>query len=157
MVTFSSSIHVDPVAGVGCFASTNSGMQDYRPRELTAYAAAVLRAAVAPEAGLAPSPPPIHKPEPAKTPAKPVGAVDPELAALAGRYESDDPWQGAFTIVALPTGLTIEGEVPMDLKPEGYWVPRAPVMTERFWFGGRMNGRPQVLNVSGNEFVRRDL
>ncbi len=157
MVTFSSSIHVDPVANVGCFASTNSGMQEYRPRELTAYASALLRAAVAPVAGLSPSPPPIRKPEPAKPTAKPAGAIDPELAALAGRYESDDPWQGSVTLVALPTGLTLDGEVLLDRKTEGYWVPRAPVMTERFWFGGTMNGRPQVLNISGNEFVRRDL
>ena len=48
-----SAIHVDPKAEVGCFASTNSGMQEYRPRDLTAYACAVLRAAVAPEPGLA--------------------------------------------------------------------------------------------------------
>ena len=157
MVTFSSSIHVDPIAGVGCFASTNCGMQDYRPRELTAHACALLRAAVAPEAGLAPKPAPIRKADVPVKPPTPAGAVDPALAALAGRYESDDPWQGSITLAALPSGLTIDGQVALDRHADGYWIPRAPVSTERFWFGGVLGGRPQVLSISGNEFVRRDL
>lgn len=43
MVSFSSSLHVDPAAGVGAFASTNVGMTNYRPRDITTYACALMR------------------------------------------------------------------------------------------------------------------
>jgi CubicO group peptidase (beta-lactamase class C family) len=158
MVSFSSSLHVDPVAGVGCFASTNSGSQDYRPRDLTAYACAVLRSVAQPEPGLAPKPPAVAPaaPPPVRA-AQPARAVPPELTALAGRYENDDPWFGAVTIEARPDGLYVEGQAPLELKPEGYWVVRAPASTERLRFTSPMNGRTQVLNLSGTEFVRRDI
>jgi CubicO group peptidase (beta-lactamase class C family) len=71
MLAFSSAIHVDPMAGVGAFASTNVGLVPYRPRDLTAYACERLRAVV--EAGTAPVAPAL--------PPKP-----PKLADYAGRY-----------------------------------------------------------------------
>jgi hypothetical protein len=55
MVTFSSSLHVDPDAQVACFASTNVGSTDYRPRDVTRYACALFGAAAA---GTAPPRPP---------------------------------------------------------------------------------------------------
>ncbi len=160
MVSFSSSLHVDPAAGVGCFASTNSGAQDYRPRDLTAYACALLRSVAQPEPGLAPKPArvaPAPPPPPTPRPPATAASIPPELAALAGRYENDDPWAGAVVIEARADGLYIDGQAPLDHKPDGYWVARAPVSTERLWFGGQMNGRAQVLNVSGSDFVRRDI
>lgn len=45
MVAFSSSIHADPQAGVGAFASVNARNGGYRPRKTTAYAISLLRAA----------------------------------------------------------------------------------------------------------------
>jgi D-alanyl-D-alanine carboxypeptidase len=71
MLAFSSAIHVDPVAGVGAFASTNVGLVPYRPRDITAYACERLRAVV--ENGAAPVAPVL--------PPKP-----PKLADYAGRY-----------------------------------------------------------------------
>lgn len=71
MLAFNSAIHVDPIAGVGAFASTNVGLVPYRPREITAYACERLRAVV--ENGPAPTPPAI----PPKA---------PDLAVYAGRY-----------------------------------------------------------------------
>jgi D-alanyl-D-alanine carboxypeptidase len=71
MLAFSSAIHVDPIAGVGAFASTNVGMVPYRPREITAYACERLRAVI--ESGTAPVAP-IVPPKP------------PKLADYAGRY-----------------------------------------------------------------------
>jgi CubicO group peptidase (beta-lactamase class C family) len=71
MLAFSSAIHVDPIAGVGAFASTNVGLVPYRPRDLTAYACERLRAVI--ESGPSPVVPAIP----------PKG---PDLAAYAGRY-----------------------------------------------------------------------
>ena len=45
MMDFSSSLHVDPKAGVGAFASTNSRTNEYRPRDVTAWACALMLAA----------------------------------------------------------------------------------------------------------------
>ena len=56
MVAFSSSIHMDPEAGIACFASTNVGSTGYRPRAITAYACQLFRAAR--EGGKSPTPAP---------------------------------------------------------------------------------------------------
>ncbi len=44
MMSFSSSFHADPTAGVGCFASVNARNDEYRPRQTTAFAIRLLRA-----------------------------------------------------------------------------------------------------------------
>jgi CubicO group peptidase (beta-lactamase class C family) len=44
MVLFTSSFHVDPAAGVGCFASVNGRIGPYRPRKTTQYAVQLMRA-----------------------------------------------------------------------------------------------------------------
>lgn len=44
MMSFSSSFHADPVAGIGCFASVNARLGSYRPRLTTAYAIRLMRA-----------------------------------------------------------------------------------------------------------------
>ena len=44
MMSFSSSFHADPAAGVGCFASVNARLSEYRPRQTTAFAIRLLRA-----------------------------------------------------------------------------------------------------------------
>jgi hypothetical protein len=67
MVSFSSSMHVDPMAGVAAFASTNVGYRfGYRPRDVTLYACRLLR--VAREGGNAPTPGPTRTnvPQPAR-------------------------------------------------------------------------------------------
>ncbi len=46
MLIFNSAIHVDPIAGVAAFASTNMGSFPYRPRDITAYACARMRSVV---------------------------------------------------------------------------------------------------------------
>ncbi|MEO1015417.1 MAG: serine hydrolase domain-containing protein [Pseudomonadota bacterium] len=57
VVSFSSSLHVDPQAGVAAFASTNMHYaRSYRPRDVTLYACEVMRAAAASEAPPAPKP-----------------------------------------------------------------------------------------------------
>jgi len=156
MVSFSSVFHVDPIARVGAFASTNSGGQEYRPRDVTAFACALLRSIVAPEPGLAPAPKPVERrPRPA-SPAAPTSA-DPALSAYVGRYECDDPWRGALTVSAGPDGLILDGEAGLVRHPDGYWTIKAPVSTERIWFGPLLDDRRQWLSFSGVDFVRRDL
>jgi len=57
MDLFSSSFHVDPASGVGCFASVNGRIGTYRPRATTDYGVQLLRAAQASKAlPLAPYP-----------------------------------------------------------------------------------------------------
>jgi CubicO group peptidase (beta-lactamase class C family) len=43
MIAFCSSFHVDAAAGVACFASTNTNIEGYRPRDVTAYACHLFR------------------------------------------------------------------------------------------------------------------
>ena len=45
MIAFTSSFHADPAAGVAAFASVNGRMGAYRPRQTTAYAIRLMRAA----------------------------------------------------------------------------------------------------------------
>ena len=71
MLSFNSAIHVDPIAGVGAFASTNVGLIPYRPRDLTAYACARLRAVIEGTS------PPTPAPAPSRT---------PDAADYLGRY-----------------------------------------------------------------------
>ena len=73
MVAFSSSFHVDAPAGAGCFASTNASIQDYRPRQITAYAVMLLRALR--DGRPLPPPPPVD-----------TGEAIADAADYAGRY-----------------------------------------------------------------------
>lgn len=61
MVSFSSSMHVDPQGGAGAFASaTVSAFHSYRPRDLTLFAVQALNAAAAGRPP--PAPPPLGQP-----------------------------------------------------------------------------------------------
>ncbi len=87
MVSFCSSLHVDPETGVGAFASANVhyGLA-YRPRAITAYACELLRAV---QAGEAP---------PKPTPARPRPA---NVEKFVGAYTAED---GARVEIALENG-----------------------------------------------------
>jgi CubicO group peptidase (beta-lactamase class C family) len=75
MVQFSSAMTIDAPAGVGAFASTNCSIQDYRPRQVVAYAVMLLRALRE------------GRPLPA-APAIDTGEAYPDAAEFAGRYVS---------------------------------------------------------------------
>jgi CubicO group peptidase (beta-lactamase class C family) len=75
MMSFSSSFHADPAAGVACFASVNARLGSYRPRQTTAYAIRLMRAA---RRGDPPPPPP--------DPLKPWHVQDP--AIYTGTFHS---------------------------------------------------------------------
>jgi CubicO group peptidase (beta-lactamase class C family) len=85
MIAFTSSFHADPAAGVAAFASVNGRMGGYRPRQTTAYAIRLMRAA---RAGAAlPAPPDPLGPSRIK-----------DAAPLLGRFVAADG--AAFTIGA---------------------------------------------------------
>jgi D-alanyl-D-alanine carboxypeptidase len=232
MVAFSSAIHIDPEAGIACFASTNSGGMGYRPRNVTSWAVQLFRAAR--DGGKAPEPAAtkVKIEDPAKSvgrfqaadgdvielktggttglvivdrsgsegalelagedayvshhprfaiyavtvekkdgkpvvvwygdkeyaadPAKLRGPASPELRALAGRYDNDDPWLGSFRVVARPTGLFLEG-TPLTRMESGAWrLGEEEWNPERVWFDAEVNGRPTRLSYSGTDFIRRD-
>jgi hypothetical protein len=90
MLIFNSAIHVDPTARVGAFASTNMGSFPYRPRDITAYACARLRAVVEDR----------PKPEPMPAPPK-----RPDVSDYIGRYEGRDG--DALTVDSDPRGLSV--------------------------------------------------
>ncbi len=92
MLSFSSSIHIDPEGGVGAFASTNAAIGDYRPRDVTAYACELMVAAR----------------QGTKAPAAPAIKYDDRIdkaADYAGRYTAADG--EAFILQAQGTTLTL--------------------------------------------------
>jgi CubicO group peptidase (beta-lactamase class C family) len=91
MMSFSSSFHADPAAGVACFASVNARNADYRPRKTTAYAVRLLRS--------------IRSGQPMPSPPDAVASLrfkDP--APYLGRFVSDT---GEMTIEASGDRVTI--------------------------------------------------
>jgi CubicO group peptidase (beta-lactamase class C family) len=91
MMSFSSSFHADPAAGVACFASVNARLEGYRPRQTTAFAVRLMRAARA------------GKPLPAAPdPLAPHRFKDP--APFVGRFVAD----GAdFTLAVDQNGMRL--------------------------------------------------
>ena len=103
MLIFNSAIHVDPIAGVAAFASTNMGSFPYRPRDITAYACARMRAAV--EGG------PALQPMPA--PPKTTG-----MSNYAGRFAGRGG--EGLEVAESERGLTVVvGGRRLDLEPSG--------------------------------------
>ena len=134
MIAFSSSIHIDPEAGVGAFASTNAAIGDYRPRDVTAYACELMRAAR--DGSAAPAPPPIHD--------------DERIAAAAdyvGRYET----AGGEAIVLAAEGdqlrLTYSGDgrtVTLRAAGEDAFLVPHPRFERLLLVFTRKNGKPAL-------------
>jgi CubicO group peptidase (beta-lactamase class C family) len=106
MMSFSSSFHADPAAGVACFASVNARLGAYRPRRTTAYALELLRAV---KAGA-----PLPKAPDALAPYR-----IKDSAPFVGTFVGPD---SAFTLTAAPLGLmamTAEGSTLAVPEGEG--------------------------------------
>ncbi len=157
MLAFHSSIHVDPAAGCGAFASVNSGADEYRPREITAYACALLRAASEP--GLDPKPAKVTW-KAAPKPVLETAGAEAENVRLAGRYaDGGDVAYGTVTLIAVKGGLAMPDGTLLEKTADGYWKIKAAwsqdsPQIERFWFANDLNGRPQNLIVSGRRLER---
>jgi D-alanyl-D-alanine carboxypeptidase len=135
MLGFNSAIHVDPQGGVGAFASTNVGAVPYRPRDITAYACARLRAAV--EGAPAP--------RPAPAPPKP-----PEIADYLGHYEAGNggrlvvsDTQGRLSAQIGDEAYAMEASEPdafISVAPRAMALPlvfrRTGKVVTRAWHGG---------------------
>jgi hypothetical protein len=105
MMSFSSSFHADPKAGVAAFASVNGRRESYRPRLTTAYAVRLMRAVRA--GAPLPAPP---------DPAPPLRLND--IAPALGRFVS--PGGITLTIATSPNGPTLEAfGVTARLAPQG--------------------------------------
>lgn len=236
MLQFASSFDVDAAEGIGCFASVNGVLAEYRPVATTAYAMRVLRAARLGKA-LPAAPDPavfrtISKPErfvgrwvapdgrvlevvPAgagialvegsrrgrleaaggarlmsdlpdwnggplefssatkdrnapfdrlwyrdvplarAAPPPPSPPTPDRLRALTGRYRTNDPWVGAFDVVARGERLVLIGFGPLVEDKGGYWrIEEDEGGLERLRFDTILGGRAQRLSFSGNDLWR---
>lgn len=118
MEAFSSSLHVDPAAGVGAFASTNASAQPYRPRLITTFACQLFRAVR--EGRPLPAPPPI------------VPATRVEKASrLAGRYAAPDGAKLELRLAGEGLVLNSEGGDHVVQPAEGGLVAVSPDGTVR--------------------------
>ncbi len=130
MLGFNSAIHIDPAAGVAAFASTNVGAVPYRPRDITAYACARLRAAVE---GAPP-------PRPAPAPPKP-----PEIADYLGRYEASNGGRLAVSDVQGRLSAQVGDEAyAMEASEPDVFISIAP----------RATGYPLVFRRTGKSVTR---
>jgi CubicO group peptidase (beta-lactamase class C family) len=81
----------------------------------------------------------------------------PALTALAGHYQSDDPWIGGITLVARGDQLYLNGVDALRQTGKDEWAPASPRNSpERLQFDGFVNLVPQVLIWSGRRLERRD-
>jgi CubicO group peptidase (beta-lactamase class C family) len=80
----------------------------------------------------------------------------PELAVLAGHYQSDDPWIGGIDIVARGDRLYLGGVAALRQIGKDEWTLAEKNNPERLLFDGHINFVPQVLIWSGRRLERRD-
>jgi len=80
----------------------------------------------------------------------------PELKALTGHYESDDPWAGSFRVTAQGAALFLDDTAPVVPLGDGLFrVGDQPWSPERLRFDGLIDGRPTRAIASGVDHVRR--
>jgi hypothetical protein len=149
MLVFNSAIHVDPIAGVAAFASTNVGDIPYRPRGLTAYACERMRAALEQT--------PAPKPRPLQPVVEAADDYRGGYATQAGR---------ALKIRVIPGGLSawVDGQT-IALEPggDGVFVAKDPSLTaDPFVFrrrpaGGTFERGVERVWWGQAEFVRDDI
>jgi hypothetical protein len=164
MVAFTSSIHADPQAGVGAFASVNGRNGGYRPRRTTAYAVSLMRAA--------------RLGQPLPAPPDPLTSWKPkDPTPLLGRWIGADG--RAFAIEAgadFPTVSTETGAAPLyasggtlatanpDFSRHGFDPVREGGAVTGLWWGETLFGRkappkqavPERLRALAGVYINRD-
>ena len=139
MTSFSSSVHVDPQAGVACFASTNVGASGYRPRAITAWACGLFRTAATGAA------PPLSKPT-AWSIDKPTDYAGTFTAANGEHLEVRPGGAGLQLIFA---GATCE------LEPSGddAFLAHHPRFARYAFLAERKDGKPVALWWGATEYA----
>ncbi len=165
MVAFASSIHADPQAGVGAFASVNGRIGGYRPRRTTAYAISLMRAA--------------RLGHPLPAPPDPLASwKSKDPASLLGRWVG--PGGRAFAIEAgadFPRVRTETGAAPLyvsggtlatahpDFSHHGFDPVREGAAVTGLWWGETLFGRnapppepatPDRLRALAGVYINRD-
>jgi CubicO group peptidase (beta-lactamase class C family) len=166
MITFTSSFHVDPVAGVACFASVNGSLGDYRPRKTTAFAVQLMRAVRA-KAHLPAAPNPIGK----------LAVLKP--SECAGRFVSDTgdtlefKLQGGQLVLESGgiTGRVQQSDKDSLMTDHPQWAPhilsyvRDGGKITALWWGEKLLGRnakvpqpgvPDRLRALAGTYLNRD-
>jgi CubicO group peptidase (beta-lactamase class C family) len=78
----------------------------------------------------------------------------PGFRAFSGVYLDRDPWVGAAVVLARGSELVVEGAGPLVDRGAFWSLKDDPGGVERFRFEATLNGRPQRLNVSGEDLLR---
>ncbi|HEY8591735.1 MAG TPA: serine hydrolase domain-containing protein [Sphingomicrobium sp.] len=87
-----------------------------------------------------------------------VPQSDAQLAKLAGRFGSDNPWFGPVRVVERGGRLWIGTEQPMTRIGDNLWrVGQDSWSPERASFHDFIDGRPQTLILSGQKYLRQDI
>jgi hypothetical protein len=90
-----------------------------------------------------------------------AGKIEPtnaELARLAGRFVSDNPYGGVMRIVERGGHLWLGTEVPLTrLGPSLWRIGKAGWSPERAEFADFLDARPQTMTMFGITFERRDM
>jgi CubicO group peptidase (beta-lactamase class C family) len=165
MMAFSSSFHVDAVAGVASFASVNARNEGYRPRLTTAYAVRLMRAVRA--GAPLPEPPDPLGPYRIKSPAPPLGTFRSE--ALSFTLASDS---GGVTVEAsgakgrvIPRGADRLVTDHPHLAGLGFDAVRENGRVVGYWHGDILFGRdappaatppPERLAALAGAYLNRD-
>jgi D-alanyl-D-alanine carboxypeptidase len=81
-----------------------------------------------------------------------------QSAALAGRYENDDPWFGLMRIMVPDNRILLNGSTELIPAESGsFRLGDDPDSPERARFHGFAGNRPQFLDISGVTYTRRDF
>ena len=143
MIAFSSSFHVDAPAGVACFASTNTNIDGYRPRDITAYACHLFRTLR--EGTAAPAPRAITLGD---TVEKPDDYVGDYYGASGAAFFTIHPHDGGLELV------DTSGTGSLQLKGPDVFLVRKPNWSPHLLLFTRVNG--QVTGASyGNRVFGR--
>ena len=82
----------------------------------------------------------------------------PELAALVGAYECDDPWHRSFRVSAQGERLFVDELNPLTRLPEGTWrLGEKDWSPERIRFDAALDGKPTRAIASGVDHLRRPI
>ena len=139
MTSFSSSVHVDPAAGIACFASTNVGASGYRPRAITSWACGLFRTAAAGTA----APPP-----------KPTTWTIDKPAGYAGTFQAAD----GDKLVVRPGGTGLQlacagGTCELEPAGDDAFLARDPRFARYALLVERKDGRPVALWWGDKEYA----